>query len=49
MRGELAKMGYKLEAHAKTSGPITAIYLDREHGTMWGGASDHGEDYGIGW
>jgi hypothetical protein len=19
------------------------------HGTMWGGSSDHGEDYGIGW
>jgi gamma-glutamyltranspeptidase / glutathione hydrolase len=49
VRGELTKMGYKLEPHAKTSGPINAIYLDREHGTMWGGSSDHGEDYGIGW
>src|SRR5512140_3254249 len=49
VRGELTKMGYKLEPAAKTSGPINAIYLDREHGTMWGGSSDHGEDYGIGW
>ncbi len=49
VRAELVKMGYKLEPHAKTSGPINAIYLDREHGTMWGGSSDHGEDYGIGW
>ncbi|MCM3877007.1 MAG: gamma-glutamyltransferase [Thermoanaerobaculia bacterium] len=49
VRGELTKMGYRLEPHAKTSGPINAIYLDREHGTMWGGSSDHGEDYGIGW
>ena len=49
VRGELTKMGYKPEPHAKTSGPINAIFLDREHGTMWGGSSDHGEDYGIGW
>jgi gamma-glutamyltranspeptidase/glutathione hydrolase len=49
IREELTKMGYKLEVVAKTSGPINAIYLDREHGTLWGGSSDHGEDYGIGW
>jgi len=49
VRRELAKMGYKLEVAPKTSGPINAIFLDREHGTMWGGSSDHGEDYGIGW
>ncbi|HKA36764.1 MAG TPA: gamma-glutamyltransferase [Thermoanaerobaculia bacterium] len=49
VRQELTKMGYKLEVVAKTSGPINAIYLDREHGTMWGGSSDHGEDYGIAW
>jgi len=48
-RGELEKMGYKLEVAAKTSGPINAILIDRAHGTMWGGSSDHGEDYGIGW
>jgi len=49
VRHELTKMGYKLDPRAKTSGPINAIYFDREHGTMWGGSSDHGEDYGIGW
>jgi gamma-glutamyltranspeptidase/glutathione hydrolase len=42
-------MGYRVELDAKTSGPITAIVFDHAHGTMWGAASDHGEDYGIGW
>jgi gamma-glutamyltranspeptidase/glutathione hydrolase len=49
VRAELVKMGYKLEIVSKTSGPINAILLDQVHGTMWGGSSDHGEDYGIGW
>ena len=38
-----------VESAARTSGPINAILLDPETGTMWGGSSDHGEDYGIGW
>ncbi len=46
---ELRSMGYRVETRRLTSGPITAIYFDREHGTMWGGASDFGEDYGIAW
>jgi gamma-glutamyltranspeptidase/glutathione hydrolase len=49
VRRELRKMGYKLDFLDKNSGPITAIYFDQEHGTFWGGASNHGEDYGIGW
>ena len=49
VRSELTRMGYTLRVVPKTSGPINAIYFDREHGTMWGGSSDHGEDYGIGW
>ena len=49
VREELARMGYKVESAARTSGPINAILLDPETGTMWGGSSDHGEDYGIGW
>ncbi|HEX2162337.1 MAG TPA: gamma-glutamyltransferase, partial [Thermoanaerobaculia bacterium] len=49
VREELERMGYDVETAAKTSGPINAIWFDREHGTMWGGSSDHGEDYGIGW
>ncbi len=46
---ELGRMGYEVETWEKTSGPITAIHFDRQHGTMWGGASDFGDDYGIAW
>jgi gamma-glutamyltranspeptidase/glutathione hydrolase len=42
-------MGYAVGTPDKTSGPTTAIWFDREHGTMWGGASDHGDDSGVGW
>jgi gamma-glutamyltranspeptidase/glutathione hydrolase len=42
-------MGYQVDTEAKTSGPITAIFIDRAHGTLWGAASDHGEDTGIAW
>ena len=49
VRGELLKMGYRLGFQRLTSGPINAIYFDRAHGTMWGGSSNHGEDYGIAW
>jgi len=41
--------GYQVETAAKTSGPITAIYIDGAHGTLWGAASDYGEDTGIAW
>jgi gamma-glutamyltranspeptidase/glutathione hydrolase len=49
VRGELRKMGYELTFEDRTSGPINAILFDRGHGTMWGGSSNHGEDYGIAW
>ena len=49
VRNDLRKMGYTANDAARTSGPINAIWFDREHGTMWGGSSNHGEDYGIGW
>ncbi len=49
VRRELERMGYTLEVERLTSGPINAIWFDRAHGTMWGGSSNHGEDYGIGW
>ena len=49
IRLELKKMGYKLTFEDRTSGPINAIYFDWKHGTLWGGSSNHGEDYGIGW
>jgi gamma-glutamyltranspeptidase/glutathione hydrolase len=49
IRRELIKMGYKLSVEERTSGPVNAIYFDRKHGTFWGGSSNHGEDYGVGW
>jgi gamma-glutamyltranspeptidase/glutathione hydrolase len=49
VRTELRRMGYELTYEERTSGPINAILFDRAHGTMWGGASNHGEDYGIAW
>jgi gamma-glutamyltranspeptidase/glutathione hydrolase len=49
VRQQLQKMGYKVELEERNSGPINAILIDQEHGTMWGGSSDYGEDYGIGW
>src|SRR5882757_457638 len=49
IRSELVRMGYKLDFQERSSGPINAIELDRAHGTMWGGSSNHGEDYGIAW
>jgi len=48
-RQALRQMGYKLDVAERTSGPINAIMFDRKHRTMWGGSSNHGEDYGIGW
>ena len=42
-------MGYTEVFEDRTSGPINAILVDRAHGTFWGGSSNHGEDYGIGW
>jgi gamma-glutamyltranspeptidase/glutathione hydrolase len=49
VRDELRRMGYELVFEDRTSGPINAIWFDRQHGTMWGGSSHHGEDYGIAW
>jgi gamma-glutamyltranspeptidase/glutathione hydrolase len=49
VRSDLRRMGYDMTFEDRTSGPINAIWLDREHGTMWGGSSNHGEDYGIAW
>src|SRR3989440_1421932 len=48
-RKELRGMGYDLTFGTRTSGPINAIYFDNQHGTMWGGSSNNGDDYGISW
>jgi gamma-glutamyltranspeptidase/glutathione hydrolase len=49
VRTVLAGMGYNLKFDDRTSGPINGIYYDQAHGTMWGGSSNYGEDYGIAW
>ena len=48
-RKELREMGYRLDESGRTSGPLNAIFFDWKNGSMWGGSSNHGEDYGIGW
>ncbi|HMQ46044.1 MAG TPA: gamma-glutamyltransferase [Saprospiraceae bacterium] len=48
-RAALKEKGYTLQFDDRTSGPINAIYFDWVHGSFWGGSSNHGEDYGIGW
>jgi gamma-glutamyltranspeptidase/glutathione hydrolase len=49
IRKELQQMGYTLRFAERTSGPLNAIYYDWKHGSFWGGSSNYGEDYGIGW
>ena len=49
IRKDLRGMGYTLSFEERTNGPINAILLDWKHGSIWGGSSHHGEDYGIGW
>jgi len=49
VRDRLRQMGYTLDFAERNSGPMTAILFDRAHGTMRGGASNQGDDYGIGW
>lgn len=53
-RSELDGMGYDVEVGVwgrrdRTSGPINAIFFDWENGTLQGGSSNHGDDYGIAW
>lgn len=49
VREELRRMGYTLTFEERTSGPINAIFFDREHGSLWGGSSNHGDDHGVVW
>lgn len=49
VRTALEQKGYKISYGDRTSGPINAIYIDWKHKTLWGGSSNNGEDYGIGW
>jgi gamma-glutamyltranspeptidase / glutathione hydrolase len=49
VRTALQQRGYTLQVEDRTSGPVNGILFDRAHGTMWGGSSNHGEDYGVAW
>jgi gamma-glutamyltranspeptidase/glutathione hydrolase len=49
IRKELRDMGYTPRFAQWSTGPITAVLIDRKHGTFWGAAGNHGEDYGIAW
>jgi gamma-glutamyltranspeptidase/glutathione hydrolase len=49
VRTALKNMGYITTFGERTSGPINAIFIDARHGSLWGGSSNNGEDYGIGW
>ena len=49
IRKTLKAMGYTLSFERRTSGPINAIFFDWKHSSFWGGSSNHGEDYGVGW
>ncbi|MFN4961203.1 MAG: gamma-glutamyltransferase, partial [Bacteroidota bacterium] len=45
----LQNKGYQIKTEERTSGPINAILFDKRYRTLWGGSSNHGEDYGIAW
>ena len=49
IRKELREMGYVPRFVERSTGPITAVLVDPKHGTFWGAAGNHGEDYGIAW
>ena len=49
VRRDLRQRGYTTRFADRTSGPINAILFDRKHGSMWGGSSNYGDDYGIAW
>jgi len=48
-RKQLEAMGYNVEVLERVYNPTMGIWFDWENGTMQGGASDYGDDYGIAW
>jgi gamma-glutamyltranspeptidase/glutathione hydrolase len=48
-REALEAMGYDVEVVDRVYNPTMGIWFDWENGTMQGGASDYGDDYGIAW
>ncbi len=49
VREKLKAMGYSLTVKRATSGPLNALFFDAAHGTIWGGSSNYGDDYGVIW
>lgn len=49
VRLHLTIMGYQVETETLTSGPINGIFFDQDLGTMTGGSSNYGDDYGLAW
>jgi gamma-glutamyltranspeptidase / glutathione hydrolase len=49
VRLRLGAMGYRVETEELTSGPINGIFIDQRQGSMMGGSSNYGDDYGIAW
>jgi len=49
VRDRLSKMGYDVEIVDRVYNPTMGIWFDWQNGTMQGGASDQGDDYGIAW
>ncbi len=49
VRLRLGAMGYQVETEELTSGPINGIFIDQRQGSMMGGSSNYGDDYGIAW
>ena len=45
----LGEMGYDIEVLDRVYNPMMGIWFDWANGTMQGGASDYGDDYGIAW
>lgn len=41
--------GYRVLLEEESVGPITAIEISQEHGTLMGATATHGDDHGIGW
>ncbi|MDX1626816.1 MAG: gamma-glutamyltransferase [Wenzhouxiangellaceae bacterium] len=48
-REQLRAMGYDLETVERVYNPTMGIWFDRDNGTMQGGVSNYGDDYGIAW
>ncbi len=48
-RARLREMGYSVQLVERVYNPTMGIWFDWKHGTMQGGASNNGDDYGIAW